>query len=214
MNKLVIGLTGNIASGKSEVENIFRKDDIPTLDADKIVKDLLMPGTQIYQQIKDKYKNLYPEIILKKSSHLNKKLLREIIFKDPKQKKFLEDLLHPQVQQVMHKFAKDFLEDKHHIYENAPFCVLSIPLLFNKSKYPDINKILYIDVCENEQIKRLINRDNISEDLAKSMLAAQPDRKTRLSQCDDVIENKGDVSELEKKVLNIIKIYSSQKSTK
>jgi dephospho-CoA kinase len=214
MKKLVIGLTGNIASGKSEAESIFRKHDIPTLDADKVVKDLLMPGTQTYQKIKDKYKNLYPEIILKKSNNLNKKLLRKIIFKDPKQKKFLEDLLHPQVQQVMHKFAKDFLEDKHHIYENTPFCILSIPLLFDKSKYPDINKILYIDACEKSQIKRLINRDNISEDLAKAMLASQPDRKTRLSQCDDVIENNGDISDLEKKILNIIKVYSSQKSTK
>ena len=141
MKKLVIGLTGNIASGKSEAESIFRKHDIPTLDADKVVKDLLMPGTQTYQKIKDKYKNLYPEIVLKKYNNLNKKLLRKIIFKDPKQKKFLEDLLHPQVQQVMHKFARDFLEDKHHIYEKSPFCVLSIPLLFDKSKYPDINKI-------------------------------------------------------------------------
>ena len=214
MKKLVIGLTGNIASGKSEIENIFKKNDIPTLDADKIVKDLLIPGTQIYQQIKDKYKNLYPEIILKKSNNLNKKLLREIIFKDPKQKKFLEDLLHPQVRQVMYKFAKDFLEDKHHIYENTPFCVLSIPLLFDKSKYPDINKILYIDACEKSQIKRLINRDNISKELARSILASQPDRKYRLNQCDDIIENNGDISDLEKKSLNMIKIYSSRKNTK
>ena len=88
MKKLVIGLTGNIASGKSEAESIFRKHDIPTLDADKVVKDLLMPGTQTYQKIKDKYKNLYPEIVLKKYNNLNKKLLRKIIFKDPKQKSF------------------------------------------------------------------------------------------------------------------------------
>ena len=99
IRKISNRLTGNIASGKSEAESIFRKHDIPTLDADKVVKDLLN-GTQTYQKIKDKYKNLYPEIVLKKYNNLNKKLLRKIIFKDPKQK-VSKDLLHPQVQQVI-----------------------------------------------------------------------------------------------------------------
>lgn len=202
MQKTIIGLTGNIASGKSEVEKIFKKHNIPVLDADDIVKELLEPNTACYKKIINNFKlfNKYLPITITRSDQLNKRKLRNIIYTDNKQKKIIESIIHPEVQKQMQEFANNFLNNK-----NSPsLCVLSIPLLFNKNKYKFINKILYIDIDPQKQLSRLIKRDSITKNLASKMIQAQPSRDTRLKQCDIFINNNSNIKDLENKIKILI----------
>ena len=203
MQKTIIGLTGNIASGKSEVEKIFKKNNIPVLDADDIVKDLLKPNTTCYKKIINNFKlfTKYLPITIPGSDQLNKQKLRNIIYTDKKQKTIIESIIHPEVQKQMQEFANDFLNNK----TSSNLCVLSIPLLFNKNNYKFINKILYIDIDPQKQLSRLIKRDNITQNLASKMIQAQPSRDTRLKQCDIFINNNSNIKSLERKISSLIR---------
>jgi len=197
--KKIIGLTGNIASGKSEAEKIFEKNNIPVINADNIVKKLLEPNTNCYKKI-NKHFEKHPEflpIIKLNSKQLDKHKLRNIIYKHKKQKEIIESIIHPEVQKILREFAENFKNNKN---QKADFCVLSIPLLFSKKNYEYINQIIYIDVSYDTQISRLIARDNINKDLAEKMIASQPSRESRIKQCDIIIENNKNLKDLEEQI--------------
>ena len=109
----------------------------------------------------------------------------------PEQKSRLEAILHPPIsEEVIRRVAE--LDD--------PYCILVIPLYTQSSTYSWIDHVLVVDVTEEVQIERAINRDNISRDQAKSILSAQTSRLDRLALADDVIDNSGSLVELQDKV--------------
>ena len=175
-NQRRIGLTGGIASGKTTITNYIRKHkNIPILDADHFSRELIKPNTYGYKKILDYFGN---KIIDNKSNserEINRKLLRNIIFKHSASKEWIEKLLHPLIKEKMIQECSR--------YKNNQTIVMVIPLLF-EAKFEDICTEIWLVKCPEEvQKKRLMKRDHISEKEALNIINLQLgfEEKTKFS---------------------------------
>lgn len=191
-NKLVIGLTGGIGSGKTEVSNRFADLGITIADADVASRKVVEPGTDAYNIILDHFGF---EIISHDHS-LNRARLREIVFSDKDSLKWLESVTVPAIMnQLMHELEES----------RSPYSILC--LSSGRGQHPLIHRNLVIDVNPETQIERAIKRDNNSIEQIKSIMAAQPTREERKVYADDVINNDGDVSSLNEEVKRLHREY-------
>ena len=181
-NQRRIGLTGGIASGKSTITNYIREHKkIPILDADNLSKELIKPSTYGYKKILDYFGN---QIIDKKNSsdkEINRKLLRNIIFKNSESREWIEKLLHPLVKERMVEECSQ--------YKNNQTIVLEIPLLF-EAKFEDICTEIWLVKCSREiQKTRLIKRDKISEKEAEEKINLQLSFEEKRKLADIILDN-------------------------
>ena len=173
-----IALTGGIASGKTLISNEFARLGVPVIDMDVIARNLVEPGQPALKEIED----VFGPNIIDASGRLNRQELRSLIFSDPQKRLILESILHPKIRsEAGEAVAKaDF-----------DYCILVIPLLTERAAYPNVDRILVVDVEIETQIGRLMARDNSSRKQAEQMIAAQASREQRLDIADDVLENSG-----------------------
>ena len=189
-----IGLTGGIASGKTTITNYIRKyKNIPILDADNLSRELIKPNTYGYKKILDYFGN---KIIDNKNNServINRKLLRNIIFKHSESKKWIEKLLHPLIKEKMIEECSQ--------YKNNQTIVLVIPLLF-EAKFEDICTEIWLVKCPLEtQKKRLMTRDKISEREAYEYINLQLSFEEKRKFSDIILDNSDD----QNKWINAIK---------
>lgn len=171
-----VGLTGGIASGKSTVAELFFDLGIQIINADKISKELTAKDQLAYQEIVSRYSTE----ILDNDQELNRRGLRTIIFSDPKERHWLEQLLHPLIRQKI----------KETVAASATsYCMVEIPLLIEKKNYPFINRILLIDASDEIRITRIMHRDQCNKEQALAILTSQPNIKLRLKEADDLLIN-------------------------
>ena len=193
----VIALTGGIGSGKSTVAELFAKLGTPIIDADLIARELTHIDQSAYKDIVNHFNE---KQILKADQTLNRNKLREIIFEDQKERQWLENLLHPLIQE---KIADEIKK------VSAPYCIVVIPLLFEVTPYNFIDRILVVDSPEEQQIARVIARDKTNSALIKKILKSQISRQQRISGADDIIVNENRISDLVPQVEKLHRIYSS-----
>jgi len=193
---LKIGLTGGIGSGKSTVAKCFAKLNIPIVDADKIAHELLKPNTAAHKKII----TYFGEKILTANKTLDRNKLRQLIFRNKKDRLWLEKLVHPRIRAKMIKRVTTL---------KAPYCVMAIPLLFETKISPKVDRILVVDCPKKTQIKRTRERSSYSINQIKAIIATQLDRKERLRRADDVIRNTKTVAELKKMVKKLHNHYLS-----
>ncbi|MFD2016203.1 dephospho-CoA kinase [Vibrio olivae] len=173
----VVGLTGGIASGKTTVANLFHQHfDIEIVDADVVAREVVEPNTIGLNALIERYGN---EIILN-DGRLNRKKLREIIFSDESEKHWVNQLLHPLIRQSM-------LEQLDMV--QSPYALLVIPLMVENDLQRLAQRVLVVDVEPSTQIERTMQRDQVSEQQARAILAAQADREQRLAIADDVVND-------------------------
>ena len=173
---LKIGLTGGIGSGKSTVSKIFQQINIPVIDADKIAHQLVAVGQPALTKIQQEYGSN----ILNPDGTLNRKQLKELIFSDDLQKQKLETILHPLIYQAIQKQINAL---------NTPYCIICIPLLFEKDMTHLVDRILVVDCPVEEQIKRLLKRDNMTIERIQSIIDSQVSRAFRKSMANDLLDN-------------------------
>jgi len=193
---LKIGLTGGIGSGKSTVSQIFSDLKIPIIDADIISHQLVEPGKPAIKAIAKQF----GQQVLTDQGTLNRKKLKEIIFSDPGQKKILEQILHPLVFAEMESQIKQL---------SNPYCILSIPLLLETQMEHFVDRILVVDCPVEQQLERVKNRDHLSEDRIKAIIANQATREQRLRAANDVIDNSADAQALAEQVKKLHNLYLS-----
>jgi dephospho-CoA kinase len=191
---LKIGLTGGIGSGKTTVANLFAELGVPIIDTDQIARSVVAPHTEGWQAVVDHFTPLLNlSLIEPHTQQINRKLLREIVFNNPSEKKWLENLLHPLIRAEV---------DRQVAAVTADYCMLVIPLLFESEYDYKLNRILVIDTETEEQIQRVAERDQVSEEHVLQIISHQVSRKQRLEAADDVIVNQGiSLDELRAKVL-------------
>jgi len=182
-----VGLTGSIASGKTTVSSMFSTLGIQTISADLISRQLSLKNGLAYNDIVTHF----GQNIIQADGELNRRQLRDLIFSNPNERVWLEDLLHPLIRQELKAQA---------LLTTTPYCLLEIPLLIDKSDYPYLDRILLVTSPELVQIKRVMDRDHSSEEQAKAILSAQPDNTARLNNADDVLVNDEDIQQL---VINV-----------
>lgn len=191
---MMIGLTGGIASGKSTVADLFKLHGVDIIDADIIAHEVVKPETFAYQAIIDHF----GKSILNGDHTIHRKKLAEIIFNQPLEKKWLENLLHPIIRKEIQFHAKKSL---------SSYCILVIPLLIESGSYDLVDRILVVDINEETQIKRLLQRENTTLEMARKILASQASRQQRLAKADDVIINNQSIEDLSKQVLALHQFY-------
>ena len=189
---LIIGLTGGIGSGKSEVSRLFSELGVPIVDVDVISHQLTAKGQSTLQAIA----NQFGTIVLNKDGSLNRERLREIVFNKPEARHALEAIMHPAIyEEVMIELNRN---------KAIPYQILVVPLLFESTRYQKlINHSLVIDCDSATQIDRAIKRDGSSKSQIEKIIAAQIPRETRNQLADDIITNNGSLDDLKEKVIQL-----------
>ncbi|WP_105181348.1 dephospho-CoA kinase [Pseudoalteromonas sp. T1lg21] len=195
MANWVLGLTGGIGSGKSAVSAMFEEFGIQVVDADIVAREVVEPGSLGLKKITE----YFGDEILTSNGTLDRAKLRAIIFADESQKQWLNNLLHPLIRETMLSQLK--LATSHYV-------ILVAPLLFENGLEKYCNHTLLIDVPVDVQITRTTARDNVSDELAKQIIASQMSRADKKQKACDILDNnrpleevKADVQKLHKKYL-------------
>jgi dephospho-CoA kinase len=197
---LRIGLTGGIGSGKTTVANHFSALGIDVIDADVIVHQISQPGEAVFAAIIEAFGNS----VLNLDGTLNRKHLGEIVFNDNTARKKLESIIHPEVRRRM----------LHAITEvKSPYCVLVIPLLIETGFTDMVDRVLVIAADMQQKVQRVQARDEMNEELIKSIMDTQATDGERKKIADDVIENTGSITSLKAKTEELDRLYRQLSST-
>ncbi len=174
---IIIGLSGGIASGKTTVANLFNEHfNIDIVDADIVAREVVALGSEGLKQIAIHF----GEEVLLEDGALNRAKLREVIFTDPTEKQWLNELLHPMIR---NKIDSDLSK------VTSPYALLVAPLLVENQMQGMADRVLIVDVPTEVQIERTMSRDNVSKEQVTAILKSQASREQRLAVADDVIKN-------------------------
>lgn len=160
-----IGITGSIGTGKTTIAKMFHLFNIPVFDADQEIKKILN-----YKIIKQELESIWPSII--KNNKINKLKLRSIIFSSKEDKRKLEQLLYPYLKVEKKKFEKS------NHFKNI--LVYDVPLIYETKSQNKYDLILLANCNEILQKERVLNRDKISSELFKKIVASQLSFKKKL----------------------------------
>lgn len=188
----LIGLTGGIGAGKSTVTDYLRDKGYPVLDADQIAKELLQPGMDTLEVLKQEF----GEEILKEDGSLDRKKMAEIAFSDPLQKAKLDRITHKKVIDVIRLRAETFPE-------NA-IVFIDAPLLFEAGIDQFTSENWVIDAEEETRIARVTARDPITREEVIQRINNQMDRCERLQKADFILDNSGSKLELYRQVNDLL----------
>ena len=192
---LKVGLTGGIASGKSEAASAFARLGVPIADADAIARQLTAPGQPGLAQLVA----ALGETILDRHGHLDRPALRKQLFADAALRQRVEAILHPLVIQRLKASLDGF---------RSPYAVAVIPLLLEAPTARSlVDRVLIVDCPEPLQLARLMSRDGESGSHARALLATQASRTQRLAAGDDILINTGDLDELAAGVAQLHQLY-------
>jgi dephospho-CoA kinase len=186
-HRLRIGLTGGVASGKSTVARRFMELGVPVIDADAAARAVVAPGKPGLAAVSERF----GPSILTPNGELDRRALRDLIFKDPGSRRDLEAILHPLIRADMEVSAEAAV---------GPYVIMAIPLLVEGGSHDRVDRILVVDVDEVVQLQRVIARDRCTPEQAQAILASQASRRARLAAADDVLLNTGTVTDLRQAV--------------
>jgi dephospho-CoA kinase len=197
MSEFVIGLTGGVASGKTEVAKRFEALGIVVADADVAAREALAAGSEGLAEAV----SAFGAGILAADGGLDRAAMRRRVFADPDARRRLEAIVHPRVRAMLETQCRAAA---------SAYAIAAIPLLAEgggRAAYPWLSRILVVDVPEAVQSQRLQARDGIDAALAANMLAAQATRRERLAIADDVIANDGPLDALDARVAALDRKY-------
>ena len=197
MSRFVIGLTGGIAAGKSEVSRRFEALGITVADADLAARAVVAPGSEGLARIAAHFGT---EILLA-DGQLDRAALRARIFASAQERQALEAITHPAIRQLLRETCEQ---------AEGPYAIAAIPLLTEaggRQQYPWLDRILVVDVPVAVQHARLMQRDGIDSALADRMIAAQASREARLALAHDVVVNDGHPDHLQAHVERLDRAY-------
>ncbi|MGX7405965.1 dephospho-CoA kinase [Aerococcus urinaehominis] len=186
----MLGLTGSIATGKSSVSEIFKKNGIPVVDADLVARQVVEPGQPGLQAICNQFGSeyIFPNGVLKR------KKLGELVFSDYKARQKLDQLLAPFIREALEKERARYLD------QGVALLVLDIPLLYEAEYQNLCQAIMLVYVPENLQLERLMARDHLRPNEAFDRMQSQISIERKLNWADIVIDNSGSPAETEQQV--------------
>lgn len=191
MSKTVIGITGNIASGKSAVAKYLKELGYVVIDTDVITSLIYLNDNEF----REKMIKLFGTKILNKDKEIDKSKVAKIVFNDNDELQKLNKLIHPLIKDELKKIIEPL--------EGVIF--VEAPVLFEAGFEDVFDRILMVSVDYQEQIKRLMKRQNISHEQALKIIEAQMPQKTKEQKSDDIIDNSYDLKTLHHNVDEYVK---------
>ncbi len=191
---LVVGLTGGIACGKTTVADLFAELGAGIVDTDIIARQLVAPGQDALNEIIRQFGQQY----LTKDGQLNRAELAKLCFSNPQARQQLEAILHPRIQSEMEQQLKQL---------NTAYAIAVIPLLLETKRSKMIDCVLVVDCLNEQQLQRLRQRDQRSDEEIQGILNAQTSRQIRLEAADQIIENSQDLEQLKQQVQQLHNQY-------
>ena len=185
---ILIGLTGGLDSGKSEVARLPTARGAEVIDADLIVRELQQPGAEVYEKMVE----LFGQEVVGADRALDRAAIAKKVFSDESLLKTLNQLIHPIVRRVMNERVESFRS-------SDKVVVLDIPLLVENPR-EGLDGVLVVDLDGELAVKRLVEQRNMNADDARARIAKQATREQRLAIANHVIDNSGDRDELSQKV--------------
>ncbi|MGG0175493.1 dephospho-CoA kinase [Gottfriedia acidiceleris] len=190
----IFGLTGSIASGKSTVSNFLKELNVPIVDADVIAKEVVEIGQPAYKKIVEAFGS---EILLD-SGEINRPFLGSIIFNNKEKRLQLNEIVHPEVRREMKEQADRYIK------QGESLVILDIPLLYEGNSIELVEKVIVVSVSEENQLKRLMNRNGLSKEDALLRIASQIPVKEKAARADYVINNNGDFEDTKRQVKDLL----------
>jgi len=184
---LRVGLTGGVASGKSTVARVFRRQGAVVIDADVLARRLVRPGGEVWRKIVA----CFGEEVLREDGAIDRPRLAGIVFSDPEKRQVLEGILHPP---ILH-LARRVTAKLGRLIPGA-VVVWDFPLLFEAGLQAEMDKIVVVACSDDLQLKRLMLRDGLSEAEARARICAQWPLERKMAQADFVIRNEGSLAEV------------------
>lgn len=199
MKPWILGLTGGIGSGKSAAASHFANLGVHLVDADQAARWVVEPGRPALAHIVDRF----GEQILQDSGQLDRAALRTRIFQAPEERQWLEQLLHPLIREEI----RNVLDEA-----RSPYAILVSPLLVESAAQRQMaRRVLVVDVPEQVQIQRTVQRDQVPEEQVRAILQAQASREERLRHAHDVLINDRDLAWLQREVERLHELYLTLK---
>jgi len=194
-----IGLTGGIASGKSSVGRYLTEQGVPVFDADRYAHDALAPGSEASETVLERYgtqvmANPRPDTDTTPAHRsINRRALGEIVFNNPSERHWLEQLVHPLVRE---RFQQDLNQ-----HDQADAVVLMIPLLFEAGLTELCSEIWVVNCTPEQQLERLQRRDGLDDASARARINAQWPLSQKCKLADLVLDNCGEATRWQAQIL-------------
>ena len=189
--KKVIGITGGIASGKSNIVNVIKSEGFKVLSCDEIYLELSQISMPIYNNIL----KTFGDSFIKEDKELDKKKLGQLIFNDKNKKELLNSITHPLIKNVLINEINN---------SNEEYIFIEIPLLY-EAKFDDLCDLVIVAYLpKDEQIKRLMERDKIDYNYALAKISSQDSLDDKKAKADFVINTIGTFDETKKEVLQVL----------
>lgn len=194
-----VGLTGSIATGKSTVSNYLKQKGIAVIDADLIAREVVEPGGRAYEAVKTAFPEAFEE------GRLIRPKLGQIIFQDSEKRRQLNQLMHPSIRQQM--------LDEADVYERSghALVVFDIPLLLEGDWRSLFDRVVVVYCPENMQLRRLMQRNDLSEAEAYARIHAQLGIEQKKELADDVFFNDGSLDSLYQQIDKWLVLYDTDK---
>ncbi|NOY12525.1 MAG: dephospho-CoA kinase [Deltaproteobacteria bacterium] len=186
VNNLILGITGNIASGKSTITEALVRHGAALVDADRLARQVVASGSPVLARLVA----YFGDGILRRSGELNRERLAQIIFADSHAREELNRMTHPAIARLAIERLQQLKNTP-----GIPLVVYEAPLLFEAGAEGRVDQVLVVKIDPVVQLQRLMARDGLDETAARQRLAAQMSQREKLARADHVIDNSGTLEE-------------------
>ena len=177
---MILGVTGNIASGKSSVCRELARRGAVVVDADQLAREVVAPGSPVLEQLV----TAFGRDILDADGSLNRESLGKRIFADAAARERLNAITHPAIAALAVKRLQN-------LRDSATLIIYEAPLLYEAGAETRVDKVLVVKIDPAQQLARLMARDGLDEDSARQRIDAQMSQQDKISRADFVIDNSG-----------------------
>lgn len=191
---LSVGLTGNVASGKSTVADLWRAAGVPVVSADRLARDVVLPGSPGLDEVVD----LLGSEVLRDDGTMDRARVRDLVFRDPEARRALEGILHPRIAAHRDAWLREVERAGH------AMAVAEVPLLFEAGVAASFDVTVFVDASEEERLRRLVRERGLEPGEARRIMQAQLDPAVKRRLADHVLENDGTLEELRARAMDLL----------
>lgn len=193
---LIVGLTGGIVGGKSTVASMFRDLGAKIVDADRLGHSVILPDKPAWRKIV----KLFGEDVLKGDLTIDRKKLGKIVFGDQALLEKLNEITHPEIIKLI---KKEINLAKNKTHNQEKILIIDAALIYEAKINRLMDKVIVVYIDEDEQIKRLIKRNNLSKEEALQRIKSQMPMKEKIKMADYVIDNNNSLDKTKRQVVKI-----------